>query len=196
MPKRKDIEEKKIDPKVKDILTLLGAGVFITASMLMPGVAVVAQQYLEKKQQEEKNEWKKFNTWRLKAMLKKMHQQKIVEIGEENDMQVIKLSERGRKKFLKFEIEKMQLVERKWDRKWRLIVYDIQIAKQSERRLFHKTLKRMKFLQLQRSVYITPYPCQREIEYLRQVCNIGREVLILTVAGIENEAVYREYFGL
>ena len=54
----------------------------------------------------------------------------------------------------------------------------------------------MNFLKLQRSVYLTPFRCRDEIEYLRQVCGIPSEVIILTVSGIENEHVYKEYFGL
>lgn len=181
---------------MKDVLLLLGAGVFLTAAMVMPGIPLLAKPFLDEKRRKEANEWKKFNTWRLRAMLRKMYDRKIVEIGEENGVGIVRLAEQGRKKFLKYDLESMSVDMKKWDGKWRLIVYDIFSKKQSERKLFHRTLKRMKFLQLQRSVYLTPYPCHDEIEYLRQVCGIGKEVLILIVKNIEHEEVYREYFGL
>ena len=186
----------KIDPKVKQILILLGAGTFLAASIIMPNLPMVLKPFLDERRKKEANEWKKFNTWRLKQVLKRMHQQKLVDIVEQNDGYLVKISDNGKKKLLKFNLDEMELKNKKWDGKWRIIIYDIYTSKKQEAELFRKTLKRLKFLKLQRSVYLTPFRCYDEIEYLRQVCNIGKEVLILTVSGLENESAYREYFGV
>jgi CRISPR/Cas system-associated endoribonuclease Cas2 len=77
-----------------------------------------------------------------------------------------------------------------------VIVYDIANLKKFQRELFRETLKRLNFLRLQKSVYITPFVCDDEIEYLRQVFDIGSEVLVLRVAEIENAQVYKIYFGI
>lgn len=193
---KKDKKQAKIDPKVKDVLILLGAGTFIAASLLMPGLPLALKPFINIKRQKEQNEWKKFSSWRLKQILKRMYDQKLVEIAETKDSQVVKISDKGRKKLLKYNIDEMIIDNKKWDGKWRIIVYDILTGKKQERELFRKTLKRMKFWQLQKSVYLTPFECKDEIEYLRQVCDIGEEVLILTVSGLENENAYKEYFGL
>lgn len=192
----KSISEEKYSPKIKDILLLLGAGTFLTAAIIMPGLPAVLKPILDAKQRKEKDEWKKFNTWRLRQVLKRMNQQKLIEIDYEKEIPVIKISEKGKQRLLKFDIEEIKLNENHWDGKWRIIVYDIFSKKRQERELFRKTLKRLKFLQLQKSVYLTPFPCQNEIEYLRQICNIGKEVLILTVSGFENDQAYMEYFCL
>ncbi len=186
----------KIDPKVKQILILLGAGTFLAASLIMPGLPMALKPFLDEKRKKEANEWKKFNTWRLKQVLKRMHQQKLVDIVEQNDGYLVKISDNGRKKLLKFNLDEMELNNKKWDGKWRIIIYDIYTSKKQEAELFRKTLKRLKFLKLQRSVYLTPFRCYDEIEYLRQVCEVDREVLILTVSGLENERAYREYFDI
>lgn len=186
----------KIDPKVRDILLILGAGAFLAATIIMPGLPLVLKPFLEERREREKNEWKKFNPWRLKQILKRLYEQKLVEIGEENGIQVVKISEKGKKKLLKFNLEEMALNTKGWDGRWRIVIYDIFSGKRQERELFRKTLKQLRFLKLQKSVYLTPYKCYDEIEYLRQICNIGKEVLILTVSGIENAEAYKEYFGL
>lgn len=186
----------KINPKTKEILLLLGAGAFLAASIIMPGLPLVLKPFLDEKQKKEQSEWKKFNTWRLKQLLKRLYDQKLVEVTEEDGTQVVKISGKGKQKVLKYNLEEMQLKKGRWDKKWRIIIYDIFSNKRWERELFRRTLKRMKFLQLQRSVYLTPFRCEDEIEYLRQVCNVSKEVLILTVSSLENEKVYKEYFGL
>jgi len=86
--------------------------------------------------------------------------------------------------------------QKHWDGKWRLIIYDIQVQKKKAQQLFHKMLKKFQFLQLQRSVYLYPYNCEDEIEFLRQYYKIGENVIILTINGLENEKAYKDYFGL
>lgn len=186
----------KIDPKVKEVLILLGAGTFLAASLVMPNLPMVLKPFLDEKRKKEANEWKKFNTWRLKQVLKRMHQQKLVDIVEQDEGHLVKISDNGKKKLLKFNLDEMELKNKKWDGKWRIIIYDILTGKKEQANLFRRTLKRLKFFQLQRSVYITPFKCYDEIEYLRHVCDVDREVLILTVSGLENETAYREYFGV
>lgn len=186
----------KIDPKVKDILMLLGAGTFLAASLIMPGLPLLAKPILDEKRRREESEWRRFNTWRLRQVLRRLHDQKLIEIAQTNDGHIVKISDKGKKKILKFNIEDIELNQKNWDGKWRIIIYDIYTGKKQERELFRKTLKRLKFLKLQKSVYLTPFKYHDEIEYLRQVCNIGNEVLILTVSSIENESAYKEYFGI
>lgn len=191
----KDKSLGKIDPKVKDILVLIGAGSFLAASILMPGLPMLAKPFLDKKR-EEANEWKKFNTWRLKQVLKRLQNQKLVEVSETGDGHTVKITEKGRRKLLKYNLDDLILTNKKWDKRWRIIIYDVEESKKPLRNVFQKVLRKLEFLQLQKSVYLTPYPCESEIEYLRQIYDIGPEVVILTINGLENEQAYKEYFAL
>ena len=49
---------------------------------------------------------------------------------------------------------------------------------------------------IQKSVFLYPYPCYNEILFLREYYAIGAEVIFLVVEKIENDASYKEYFGL
>lgn len=187
---------QKINPKVKDILTLLGIGTFLTASLIMPGLPVLLKPALEEKRKKEFNEWKKFNTWRLKFLLKRLYKQKLVELIETNNGFAVQITDKGRKKLLKYDLDNLELDSRNWDGKWRIIMYDIHENHKQARVIFQKLLIKLKFLQLQKSVYLTPFKCENEIEYLRQIYNIGKDVLVIKVSGLENEKAYKEYFGL
>ncbi len=188
--------EKRIDPRVRDVLALLGVGAFIAGSIIMPGLPVIARPFIARRKEEEKNEWKKFNKWRLKQVLKRLHEAKLVEISETKDGQIVKISDKGKRKLLKYKIDDLTLVKKRWDKKWRIIIYDVDESKKYLRDIFQLMLRKLEFLQLQKSVYMTPYPCENEIEYLRQVYDIGKDVVILTINGLENEQAYKEYFGL
>lgn len=185
-------ESVKVDPKVKDILKLLGAGTLLAASFVMPHASAIAiTEYKKYKRQKSAKEWNKFNFWRLKQVVKRLEKQKKIEIV--ND--VVQITEKGKKKLLQFDFEDIQL-QKKTDGKWRLIIYDISELKKKERNFLREILKRMKFLKLQQSIYLTPFICEDEIEYLKQMFGVGDEVQILKVTGIENEQAYKEYFGI
>ena len=191
MNEKASAKDLKIDPKVKEVLKLLSAGVLLTSAFLMPGTAILIKEYEKIKKEKDEKEWKKFNIWRLRQTIKRLQSQKDVEVVEGQ----VKITDKGKNKLLNFDIEEIKLNE-KTDGKWRIIVYDISNRRRFQRDIFRDTLKRLKFYRLQESVYLTPFICEDEIEYLRQAFQIGDEVQILTVSKLENEKAYREYFGI
>jgi len=189
------IHTEKINPTVKEILVLLASGLFISAAILAPGLPLAIKPFIDLKKENDYKKWKQFNQTRLKQVLKRLKNQKIIEITPSEHGDVIQITEKGKKKNLNFSLEDLRL-QKKWDGKWRLIIYDIAKEKKKERDYLREILKRLKCFQLQKSVYITPYCCEDEIEYIRQLLGIGQEVKILKVTSLENEKPYREYFGL
>lgn len=157
----------KVEPKIKDVLRLIGLGSIVAASLLMPGIPALAKPLLDQQRREEELEWKKYNPWRLKQLLKRLENQKMVEIVETASGVVVKVSERGQRKLLKYNLDDLILTNKKWDNKWRIIAYDIDESRRSFRRSFQLILRKLEFLQLQQSVYLTPFPCENEIEFLR-----------------------------
>jgi len=190
----------KIDPKRKEVLTMLGLGVFLSVSIIFPGLPIIAKTVVDIARDEEtrkrQKEWEKFNLWRLRQLIKRMQDSKYVEIKEENGIPIIKITQKGKNRLLSYDLEKLKLDETKWDGKWRLIIYDVQKSKRANSETFRRALLRLNLLKLQKSVYLTPFKCEDEIEYLRLLFDIGKEVQILTVGSLENESAYRRYFGI
>ena len=188
-------ERTKRDPRVADVLKLLAAGVFLTSMILVPGMAVVGgvvvKELKRREKVKEEREWDTFNTWRLRSIIKNLQKQQVAKI----DGRKIVITEKGKEKLLRYDIDEMQL-RAKTDGKWRLIIYDIAEFRKKERDLFRLMLKRLKLYQLQRSVYLTPFPCENEIEYIRQYFGIGNDVQVIGISGLENESEYKRFFGL
>lgn len=190
----------KIDPKVKDVLVLLGAGTFLAASIVFPGLPVIAKGAYdllhESEKQKRAGEWEKFNQWRLKQVIKRMQSAKYIEIDTKTEIPKITITKKGSRRLLQFNVDSMILDETNWDGKWRLIIYDVKTEKRQNSEQFRKSLNKLKLLKLQRSVYLTPFKCEDHIEYLRILYDVGNEVVILKVKEIENELAYRKYFGV
>lgn len=191
----KKAKGEKINPNAKEILILIAAGLFIPATILFPGLPLALKPFLDYKREKDYQKWTKFNQARFKQVLRRLKEQKVIAIipGPHGDL--LQITEKGKKRILKFKLEELKL-SKKWDGKWRLIIYDIAKYKRRERDYFRDVLKRLQCFQLQKSVYLTPHPCEDEIEYLRQLFGIGDEVQILKVANLENEASYKAYFGI
>lgn len=189
---RNNGKDNKIDPRVKDVLKLLGVGTLLLVGLVMPGpVAVLVKAYEKDRIERDKKEWEKYNLWRLRQVIKRLKKQKVVEIKNG----IVSITEKGRQRLLKFNLEELE-IKRKTDGRWRLIIYDIANLRKPQRELFRETLKRLKFFRLQESVYLTPFVCDEEIEYLRQLFDIDNEVQVLKVSGLENEQEYKRYFGI
>lgn len=199
--KRKKLNKEKVDPRVREVIGLLGVGTVLVASVVFPGLPIALKAVIDDHQKEEwkrrAREWERFNNWRLRAILKRLRQQKVVKIEEKDGQPIVSLTKKGKTRYLKYKLEEM-IVKKppKWDGKWRLVIYDIAKAKRNAQQAFRETLKRLKFLRLQKSVYLYPYPCENEIEFLRQYYKVGDDVVFLTVEGLENEEAYKKYFSL
>jgi DNA-binding transcriptional regulator PaaX len=83
-----------------------------------------------------------------------------------------------------------------WDKKWRLVIFDIKEYKRETRDQIRDTLIQIGFLKLQNSVWVYPYDCEDLITLLKADFAIGREVLYIIADQIENDAIIKKYFGL
>lgn len=194
-------QHDQLNPAVKDVLLVLGVTTFVVASVVFPSLPLAAKPilnyYKKKKRQERFKAWERFNQPRLRYLLKRLYHQKVVDFREVDGQTVITLTERGQKKVLGYKLEEIMINKPpKWDGKWRIIIYDIRKEKRILSDIFRRFLQKMQFLKLQKSVYLTPYPCDMQIEFLRQYYGLGQEVLYLVVESLENEEVYKHYFGL
>ncbi|MFZ5365774.1 MAG: hypothetical protein ACOZBZ_00590 [Patescibacteria group bacterium] len=189
-----EIFKKRCAPAA-DILKLVGLGAFLAASIAIPNLPIALKPFLVK--DNERDAWKRFNIPYLKRTIKRLEKQKLVEIEEEKGMQVIILSERGKKRILKYSLEEIEIKKPKlWDGFWRLVSYDIPDGLKFQRRFFHHYLLSWGFYPLHESSLLHAYPCEKEVEFLREYLGIGEYVRIFRVSRIENDKPFREFFGI
>ncbi|MEK7062617.1 MAG: hypothetical protein AAB861_04255 [Patescibacteria group bacterium] len=86
--------------------------------------------------------------------------------------------------------------KRKWDGKWRVLIFDIPVRRNSDREYLRNTLIAMGFMKLQHSVWIYPYDCEDLVTLLKAEIKIGRNVLYMIVEALEYDKPVRSYFGL
>jgi DNA-binding transcriptional regulator PaaX len=51
----------------------------------------------------------------------------------------------------------------KWDKKWRVVIFDIPQELHNARNLFRNRLKKLGFITIQKSIFVFPYPCEEDL---------------------------------
>jgi len=206
--RKEEKDRNKVDLNTYQVLRIIKVAGVIAAMFLFPkAMSTLAKEGLIEKflypeedisgEIKTKKPKKDYRLSRLKTLINRLRKQKDVKLLNENGKLTLKLTEKGRIKLLKYDIKNLKLKKpQKWDGKWRLIIYDIPDSKISAREVFRKLLRSLEFLKLQESVYLTPYPCEEEIELLRNYYDIIKDVILLTVSGIEQEEAYKNYFKI
>jgi len=131
------------------------------------------------------------NSWNY---LKK---QNYVAIIDKNDHSVIRLTTKGKKQAFKYFLNDLKIKKpKKWDNKWRLVVFDIPEAKRLARDVFRAKLKELGFLKLQDSVFILPYPCKKEINKILDFYNLQKYVYYIEAEKISSDDKIKKFYKI
>ena len=108
----------------------------------------------------------------------------------------------ARKMEKEVEIEQIKLspikiAESIWDKKWRLLIYDLTGLSKSTKDTFRKKIKSWGFYQMKRTVWVSPYDYQKELNQLCKLLKINPETIIYTTTeSIAKENQLRKYFKI
>lgn len=109
----------------------------------------------------------------------------------------VRLTPKGDKMLRTLELKGYKIKKpRRWDRKWRVLIFDIAEYRRKTRDQIRQTLQRVGFVHLQNSVWLYPYDCQELVTLLKADMKIGKAMLYLVVDELEGDRPYREYFNL
>lgn len=128
----------------------------------------------------------------------RLRREGCIDIKQSGRQIYISLTESGRKKAGRFQIDCLKINKsKKWDKKWRLVIFDISQLQKTKREAFRGKLKELDFFPLQRSVWICPYQCEDEIELLREFFGFKtKDIRIITAEKIEDDKFLREIFKI
>lgn len=100
----------------------------------------------------------------------------------------IELMPKG-KKLLKKHITNDLIISipKKWDKKWRVVIFDVPNDKKTKREILRQKLESLGFLKLQESVYVFPFDCLAEIKLLKNMYLLGLYVQYMVVERLETE---------
>jgi DNA-binding transcriptional regulator PaaX len=142
-------------------------------------------------------EWKKIEKRKLQEEIRKLYRTKILEIKENPDKSyTIVLTQKGKIKALTYHFQNMIIKRENWDGKWRIVIFDIPEKIKKARDALREKLKELGFYELQKSVFVFPYECRDEIEFIIEFFNLRKYVRIGILESVDNELHLKKIFKL
>ncbi|MCG2690181.1 hypothetical protein L6252_02790, partial [Candidatus Parcubacteria bacterium] len=99
------------------------------------------------------------------------------------------LTERGRKLAKKYQIKELKIkIPKKWDNKWRIVIFDIPDFSRVARNILRSKLKELNFYSLQKSVWVNPFECEKELQILKEFLGAdSRQIRLIIADKIEDD---------
>ena len=180
--------------RVEPVLKLIGAGLLLAGAIVAPSLPKALAPFF---QENEYEAWKRFNIPYLKRTLERLEKEKLVETGEENGVQVVKITKAGKIKVLRYALDELAVKKPKsWNGKWWLISYDLPKEFKTQRAILGSYLRAWGFYPLQESVYLHAYPCYSQISFLREYLGLGEYLRVFKVSAIENSQPFKDFFDI
>ena len=141
-------------------------------------------------------EWRKMKRRYLKDCINEFYNDKLIDFKEHpNNLCTVVLTEKGKKKAITFEADNLTIKKPlSWDRKWRVVVFDIPESKRTARNALREKLVNLGFYPWQKSVFVHPHNCLNEIEFLVELFQIRPYVRFFETSKVMNEAELRLHF--
>lgn len=178
---------------VADVLLIAAAGPIILSSLFFPNAPKMLKPLIKL----HKN-WNRIRRQRIYEAIRRLNKKRLIELNQKGNELYLEITENGKKLVKSFDYDNLELPQfKKWDKKWRMVIFDIPEKKNKERRALSLKLKDLGFYPLQESVYIYPYDCQNEIDFICSFLSIDRYVNYCTLEILDKrEGELRIFFDL
>lgn len=142
--------------------------------------------------------WRKYRKKEVTNAFYRLKKEGCIKTEKRNHQIYISLTDRGKKKAGWLQIDALKLKKhKKWDGKWRIVIFDIPNLKGFYRNVFRGKLKELGFYQLQKSVWITPFSCADEISLMRDFLGLtDKEIRLIVARDIGKDSWLRKKFKI
>jgi DNA-binding transcriptional regulator PaaX len=121
-----------------------------------------------------------------KRVLAELKRQGLVQIKQDADRLHYTVTPAGAYRLQQLMLDEIIIeIPKKWDKRWRVVSFDVPISYSKQRMAFTQKLRGYHFVLLQKSVWIHPAPCFDQIEQLASHYNIMRYCTLLEVSRLD-----------
>lgn len=172
----------------KNILRAIAGTAFVVGSLVLPQLPIMYKMFnVENRREREK----------IRLAINRLENKKYVKKYKKDGVDIIEITENGRKEVLKYKLDEIKIKEQKrWDGTWRIIMFDIPEKKKVARDGLTLKLIKMGCCPIQKSVFVTPYECEKEIKFIGEYFNVSKHIIFIETRKISNEDSLMDEFEL
>ena len=177
------------------LLKVIASGGILAALLVAPNIGIALKPFLEHE------DWRKLREEerrRIREEIRRLRERRLVEIAVKNGKEYLQITEAGKQRLREFEIDSLKLPNSKrWDKKWRLVMFDIPEQKYKGRRALQIKLTQLGFFPLQKSVFVYPHHCHDEVDFITTFFELQQFVVYCEADSLgEREIAARRHFSL
>ena len=187
--------ESKIREERKEIIKLTSAKLLIS---LFEAVEITAKSFFKASPIYRQSMKKYYNDDRydkaeINDRIQYLKSMGFIKTFTESRERFVELSPKGFKKLKKLSAEIKIDRPKKWDKKWRMVIFDVPEKFRSSRNSLRFKLLSLGLIKIQKSVYVYPFPCTDDIVSLSRSLGIEKSVTVMVADIIqgEEEIIYR-----
>ncbi len=107
------------------------------------------------------------------------------------------LTDKGEEKAKRYKLASMKIErQKKWDGKWRIVMFDVPEKKKQARRSINLALRKLGCVQYQKSVFLTPFPCKTEVDFVGECFDVRQNIRLIIAENIEGGNILKKTFKL
>jgi DNA-binding transcriptional regulator PaaX len=132
--------------------------------------------------------WKKRDGKQIKQGIRDLNKQKFIEKKENYDGSVlVSLTKKGKLRAINIGFKRLCSKKEIWDGKWRMVAFDIPDVCKKGRNALRYRIRLAGFYELQESLFLYPYDCEREIKDFVKLFKLEKYVRFALLDFIDNE---------
>jgi len=142
--------------------------------------------------------WKRYKRKNIYNAFYRLQKNGCINIREKDHQFYVSLTPKGKKKANWLQIDSLEIKRpKKWDKKWRILMFDISELKKFHRELLRGKLKELGFYQLQKSVWLIPFDCRDELGLLKDFFGFSeKEVRMIIAENIGSDSKFKKIFRI
>lgn len=175
------------------VLRFVAGGGFLTTALLMPNSAKLFDKPLTKllSRLDERARDRE-----LRRTMHYMKQRGLISYDTHDYQNGIRLTPKGKKRLEEKSINELAIARPdSWDGRWRLVFFDIPEDLKHRRNALSRRLRWLGFQQLQKSIWIHPFPCRTEMEALTEHIGVRKFVTHVEISQIDGDPQLRRRFS-
>ncbi len=181
---------RKLGPVSEKILLLLLAGGALALTRRPDHYFRIVRQAVRA--------WKRIDERNVREAIRRLYRAKLVACTENDDGTVsLVLADGGKRRLLRYKLDALVIQKpSRWDGQWRMVAFDIPERHKRARTALSAKLKELGFYPLQKSVFVHPYDCKDEIDFVIELFGVRPFVRYIVVREIDTALDLKKRFGL
>ena len=184
------IKKRRRDKTVEIILKTIAVAGVLSVALLAPNAFQVFKMFKNGRRGENQKYY-------FKTAASRLAKQGFLEFRKTERGTFARITPAGERKLRFLELDSFEIQKpKRWDGRWRVVIFDIKEGRKKTRDKLRLSLIRLGFVRLQNSVWVSPYDCEDFITLIKADFMIGKDILYLIVEKLENDKVIRKHFNL